>query len=329
MFSKLAVKYPIAMIALTVIVSAFGSTSVKIINESIPIFTVAAIRWMAVGTIIGALSHKSFNHIHRKQAKDIIIQATLQMVLGLAWFGALTFTKATNSSITFLLVPIMIYVGSVFFLKEPRSSRVLAGSLVALVGGFLLFGTPAFGGGDSKELIGNGLLLVTVVSWSALALHGKRVITDENINAILSIRFISVGVVAAVLALLFEELPSVDSISLASALWLAIFIFIIGVFSNLVFYRALVHVQAEEISTLLYLDPLIGVISGVLILGETMSGAGLLASGVIVAGVLISHPVHVNRMLYYRRTSHSNFEEFLRWARQEYESMHSLMKKYF
>jgi len=191
-----------------------------------------------------------------------------------------------------------------------------------------MFGLPILSS-STQELIGNGLLLISTVGVAATVLHGKSIITNSNIIVVLGSRFMITGLVAAGIALVFEDPFKSFNVPLDAMLWLLGSTLIGGAWSIYVTYKSLTYVRAEDVSVLFYLDPLVGVLGGAIILGETLSGPTFIAAAIMLCGVFIAHPVHLTRTVYYKKTTHSTFEEFMHWARKEYESMNHFMRKFF
>lgn len=308
---------------------ALNSVLGKIGLETIPPFVYSGVRYLFGGLILIAFGYLAGQSLAKANPRHVVIQSVLQIIMGFSWFYALTLTQALNAAIIFLLTPILVYVGSILFLNEPRSVKALAGSLVAFVGGILMFGAPAIGGGSSEELIGNGLLLVSAASLAAVILHSKKVITEKNIHAILGVRWMVAGLAGLLVALGTNDLVELSAISRSSAIALLLGTVVAGAFGLIIFYRALEHMKAEDSASLFYIDPLVGTIASAVILGEVLSDSALIAAGVIVMGVIISHPVHINRTVYYQKFTHSRFEEFLHWARKEYSTVSNVLRKYF
>ena len=326
--SRFLKKYAFGLLGLAVMLTSINSVLGKIAIEDIPPFLFIGIRYFSIALIFGGIAYHAGQKLKDVKTVHLVVQCLVQAAVGMAWFGSLVFTQAINVSILFLLEPILIYVGSVLFLKEPRSTRALVGALIALIGGLLMFGAPVFSG-DGRELIGNGLIMFAVVGYAALILHSKYVITDKNLYSILGLRFLVAGLSGLLLSSFFEDPSTIASSELTSLLALVVSITFAGAFGIWLFYKALEHMRAEDSATLLYLDPLTGSIMGAVVLGETLSSLALVAAGIIVVGVLVAHPVHVNRVIYYHKYKHSKFEEFWEWAKGEYQEITRMVKRYF
>lgn len=326
--NSLIKRYPFALMALATSLTAVNSVLGKISFEDIPPFLFIGTRYLVIGLMFIVIARYAGHKLNEASTKDIVIQCVLQVVVGMAWFGSLIYTQAINVAILFLLEPVVVYVGSIIFLREPRSNRALAGALVALTGGVLMFGAPALSD-DPRQMIGNGLLLIAVFGYAALLLHSKKVITDKNLFTVLGLRFMAAGLAGLLLTSVFENPSTILTASASSLSALTLSITVCGFFGMWLFYKALEHMRAEDSASILYFDPLVGTIAGAVILGETLNDAALVAAGIIIAGVLISHPVHTNRTLYYLKYNQSRFEEFVHWAKTEFDDVFKLVKRYF
>lgn len=327
--NRAVAKYPLQAMILSIVLGAPSSVLAKIGYEGIPPFLYSGLRYAGGGLVLLMVAWHLRQRLKSSDSLDLLIQIILQLLVGGTWFYALTLTQAINSSIIFLLTPILVYIGSVLFLHEPRSDRALAGSLIAFVGGIVLFGAPAITGDPSKEVIGNGLLLISSAGLAATIIHSKKILRDDNIHLVLAMRWVVTGLVLCVLSLVLENPSDIKQASTGSIAALLIATFVAGSLALLLFYQALEHMRAEDSASIYYLDALIGSLAGAIFLGEILSTLTLGASGIIIFGVLISHPVHVNRMRYYQKLKHSNFEEFMRWAKREYLSAQKFISKYF
>lgn len=306
-----------------------NSLLAKIGYETIPPFLFAGIRYFLGGFLILFVGWFLLEKIRREDYRHLSVQVALQIGAALCWYWALTFTQAVNASIIFLLVPIMVYVGSVLFLGEPRSNKALMGALLAFSGGMLLFGAPAISNAEESQIVGNGLLLVSAAMFAALILHSKKIITENNIRSVLGLRWFATGIVALIVSAGFEDIGRITDASMSSLLALVLAVTLAGGIGVLIFYKALEHMKAEDSASILYIDPLIGSIAAALIIGETLSSASLIAALVVVVGVIITHPVHIQRTMYYLRFKHSRFEDFVRWAKHELDSLGAIARRFF
>ena len=308
---------------------ALNSTLAKIAMEYLPVFFYTGSRYMVIGAMFILLAqYRKERIVHTQQSiAGHAVQIALQAITGLAWMYGVSLTDPINASIAFLLSPILIYVGSVIFLGEPRSNKALAGSLIALVGGALLIGAPTLNGDGSQQMIGNGLLLLSAASLASLIIHTKKMYAFASRNYILGVRFFATGIVAFLLSIGLDETSAVGSASVEAWVALALAITLGGVIGLSIFYQALKHMRAEDSAALFYIDPLAGSVIAALVLGNTLSPAALVATSFIVLGVVVAHPVHIHRTVFYYLEHVSRFDQFVHWLKAKYLDLQITLKR--
>lgn len=325
--AKIVKQHPYISMLFAGSLMAFNSVLAKVIGEEVPTFFFVGLRYTLIGVCFLVAAHILHDFkVRPKAVRWLVLLAALQTISIFGWFYGLQYTKAINVSLFDLLIPIVVYVGSIFFLHEPRSNRALSGSLVALVGGVMLFGAPR-AVESSSELFGNGLILGSAIGTAFVILLTKKLFAYASRNTILGICFFITGMVGLLVSSVFDDLSMLSDISAKVGVLMVVSVLVTGAFSLGLYYAALKHMRAEDSASLFYVNPLIGSIAGVVILGETMSNAALIAAGVIVLGVIISHPIHINRLLFYQKEHISQFVQFIEWMKDEYRSISKLLKK--
>lgn len=324
----LAKKNPVLLMVIANVLMGGNSVLAKIGFESIPPLLFGGMRYFFASLVILFFGWLAIEKYDPKDNASLFVQASLQVLCAVTWFWALTLTQAINVTIIFLLTPIMVYVGSVLFLGEPRSQKALSGSLIAFCGGVLMFGAPVISGGDTDAMIGNGLMLISATSLAFLIIHSKKIITEKNRRTVLGVRWLSAAMAFFILSLAVENPADIQDASTRSLLALVIAAIFAGALGVLLFYKALEHMRAEDSSAIFYIDTLTGTLLSAIVLGEELSDTALIAAGIIIAGVLVAHPVHINRFMYYQKFNLSKFDEFMHWAKKEYSEITHLLKRY-
>lgn len=321
----------VTLMALSSVFVGFNSVLSKIaLDAGFGAFTFIGFRFGITGLLflLTALWVSSKLEIKRNTMLGLGVQVILQIGMSVTWIGALTLTDPINASIAFLLTPIIVYLGSVTVLHEPRSIRALSGSLVALVGGLLLFGAPSIGDGNSDALLGNGLLLISSVFLAAMIIHTKFLYGYMGRNYILGTRFFAGGLTCFVFALFSEGLGHLAQVEAKGWIALALGIIVSGYIGLSLFYKALRYMRAEDSSSLFYIDPLVGAVGAAVILGNTLSDGALVASSVILLGVLVAHPIHINRMNFYYLEHISRFDKFVGWIKSASLNAREVIRKF-
>ncbi len=292
----------VSMFALAMMISGPSVVAVKIAVDEIHPLILGAIRSIVVGLLVALVAY-FLKHRPRFLLRKLWFPSILYAVNMAFFVFALEKTSALVIAISVLLVPIFVYIGAVTYLKEYRSNRALLGSLVGLAGAVLLVVFPLFSSGDSGEststtLLGNLFALGAAISYSAVILTSKRLQMQYDVYSIIANRFVAGGVLLLVTGLAVgETIPT--SLSSDVAYSMIYYVIIGGVLLNMLLFKALDYMKAEDSSSLIYLDTLSGAAAAVILLDESLNTAGIIGASIIVAGVFIAHPVHIHAWLHH------------------------------
>lgn len=314
------------MIAANILFGA-NSVLVKLGTENMSPLMFGTIRYTSIGILIFV----GLRHIPISIPKynfRLILHGLMVTVFTLSMFYGLQYSKAINHALLLLLVPILVYMGSVFFLKEKWSTRGISGALVGMLGGLLLLAAPLYGGQESVStaLFGNALLFISIILWAGIILHTKYLYKGFTGDEIVFTSFILPGLTMFLLMLATEGVPQVN-LGMSDIIVLLVAILLSGYLGVKLFYTALRNMSAGDTSSLFYLDPLSGFLLAAILLGETLTAGALIGASAIIAGILIAHPVHHHRMHYYLTDYHSSLYELFRWFEVHYEHARKAIRK--
>jgi drug/metabolite transporter (DMT)-like permease len=219
------------------------------------------------------------------------------------WMGALGFaaafalshwgiarSSATNAALLIVVEPLTLVALGPLLLGERLTRREAAGAAVAVVGAVLvvLNGVP----GVTLELLprwrGDLLLVLSGVGYASYSLLGRTVLTDSNAAAITARSIVWGAVVMAPLAALewaAGARPVATPSAIAGTLYLA---FVITAGAYLVWNWALARVEAARAAPFLTIQPVVGALLGVAILGDPFTIFTAAGGVLIVAGLLVT-----------------------------------------
>jgi drug/metabolite transporter (DMT)-like permease len=197
-----------------------------------------------------------------------------------------------SSGITALLVtttPAYIVLLAHFFLPDEKLNRFKAiGVLLALGGALLLAvrgesGLPDVG---KANPIGYLLIMVGLVSESAMAIFVRLRMRDLDVLDVSSVRLLTAALVVLPVAMLVEgvDLDGVDQIGMLSLFYAAIVGALAGQFLS--FYIT-GRFGATAFSLTSYIVPPVAAITGVVLLGETITVGMLIGMALIIFGVYL------------------------------------------
>lgn len=199
----------------------------------------------------------------------------------------ISYTTASQSALIQSSIPVVTAIMAVLWLGERLSAQRVAGIVLAVAGVALIVArTPASGTGSNPAL-GNALTIASVFSWGVYTMFAKRIANADPLAVTTLVSVI--GTVMLIPAALVET-TDISLASISTKGWLAVAF--LGVFPSavayLLFNRALRDIDASVVGTLMNLTPVIGVLSGVIVLGETVTTTAIAGGVIVLAGVFVS-----------------------------------------
>ncbi|MGD9630119.1 MAG: EamA family transporter [Pyrinomonadaceae bacterium] len=288
----------IVMIAAFAAVYIFwGSTylAIKYTIETLPPFLMAGSRFAFAGAIllVWARFTKDYETPRLVHWKTAAIVGTFLLLGG---NGAVVLaSQYIPSSLTALLVatePLWIVLLSWLWLRTGRPNwRVGLGLLIGFVGVYLLIaGKPAgVDGGGYGRWIGIVAVMVGALSWATGSIYGLRSPTPRSSLLTAGMQMLAGSVSLFAVGLLRGEYASFDPSAVSSSSIFALVYLI--VFGSLIGFTAyswlLKNAQPAMVSTYAYVNPVIAVILGWSIAGESMTAQMLIGAFVVVASVVL------------------------------------------
>ena len=249
----------------------------------------AGIRWVIAGVIFIA-----FLKWHGKslpKAKELIHLTVVGLTLIGFGNGLVVFSEQwIPSGLTALLlttVPFFMVGLESLLPRGPKlNATTLTGLVMGLVGVCLIFGQDIKYLSDPDNLIGVLGLLGAVFSWSMGSLYSKYVKVDVHPLMGASVQMLIAGIFLNVIGISIGELPrlSFEINGLLSLAYLIIFGSFVGYGS---YIYALAKLPLSLVSTYAYINPLIALFLGWIILDEKLNFQIVIAAVVIIAGVFI------------------------------------------
>ncbi len=292
MKSRLDLKLILALITIAIV---WGTTylGIRIAVETIPPWFVTAMRQgMAAVILLGILLyHHQLKWIGWPSLRRQIILSSLMIIIA---NGMTTVAEQhIPSGLTSLLnslTPIVVFIASVVIGLQKLNLKGVVGVIVGFCGVAFIFREGIGDLLDPSYKTGVLFLAIAISGWSAGTIYGKMY-AHQTTNIILDLfyQFFFSAVVQLIFAFLFsnEIEPSKWSFnSLFAVFYLAIFGSIIGFFC---YHYALKRVKATEVAILSYFNTIIAIFLGWLILDEVITFDLLIATVLIISGVIITN----------------------------------------
>lgn len=282
------------MLLLLLTMMVWGSTFMvtKDLIAIWPPFTIAFVR-VAVGTLVVlpfALSRKPPGM--RLPWGAIWSMGFIGVALYYVVFNvAMMHVSASQGALVQASIPAMTALVAVLWLGE-RATGLRWLGIAMSVGGVLIVFSGSASDGAPSSLLGNLLMFTSVVCWGLYTALAKRVANFDTLvvtaavtgtGALLLLPLAGYEIVTANLA--GEGLPPLPLLGWFELLYLG------GIASGvayLLYNASLRHLDASEVGVYTNLIPIVGVLCGVVVLGDPLSARAIIGGLVVMFGVWIT-----------------------------------------
>jgi drug/metabolite transporter (DMT)-like permease len=281
-------------LALFTIWIVWGSTylAIRVVVREMPPFAAASLRFVSAGLAMAALAffvERASGWPDRRQLLDYSLIGVL--FLGFGNGLVMWSEQRIPSGIAALMVAtVPLWITFLDGLRpggQAWTLRVWLGTLIGLLGVFLV-ARPA-GGGWSGHGAGIAALQVATISWTLGALYSQALPRKLPILTAAAVEMLAGSLVLVFESALLREDWALVRASSTGA-WLGLVY--LAIFGSLVGFTAFSYclnvLPASTVGTYAYVNPVVAVALGALILGEPISGGLVTGGALIVTGVVVT-----------------------------------------
>ena len=282
-------------IGLVVLYLVWGSTylGMKLAIDTVPPFVMGFLRFVPAGLLLaGAVALRDRRTIRRPsavQVRDASIVGTCLLLggTGLVAWGQQTIATGI-AALLIGLVPMWLAVFGRLLFGDRIPVLAAAGIAVGLVGVAIL----AWPAGDVGRLDPAGLLALTVapVFWSLGTLYAtKRAVLPRPALFATGIQMVAGGLAFLVAALVTGETTGLDPSAVSTTSWFGIgYLVVVGSLIGFTTFAWLLTVAPlGRVATYAYVNPVVAVILGWVVLAEPLTARTAVAGAVIVFAVAL------------------------------------------
>ncbi len=269
----------------------FGSAPIlgKLALEAFPSFAIVGFR-VGVGALVFYILQRFRGNLELDKTSHYFyfaLFAVFGIILNqLLFFTGLSLTTATNTSLLAVLIPVFAILVSAFVGNDTLTWRKIAGIIVAGCGVVYLI-DPTKASFSSATTQGDILVLLNSLSYAIYLAISKKLISHYGSLKSITWLFLFGSIINVPVGL--YSLQSVDLQQVSTNAWLALAGVVI--FPTILAYYwntwALARVEPSIVAIYVYLQPIIGTILAITILGETWNPRLFAAMGLIFAGVFL------------------------------------------
>ena len=281
------------ILSLVTVAIVWGTTylGIRVAVETIPPWFVTSIRQgIAAAIVFGIILYKKeLSWIGWKNFKTQFVLAILMLVIANSFTTIAEQTLPSGlTSIMSAMSPVIVFIGSLAIGLQKPNWKGFIGVLLGFTGVVFIFRNGLSDILDPNYKTGMLFLSIAIVSWSLAVLYSKKHSHESNnITLNLFYQFTIATVIQFAMAFIFSSDTNTDDWSLKSifaTLYLAIFGSVITFFA---YFYALKKVSAVRVSVLNYVNTVIAITLGWLLLDEIITLDFIIAAFLIMLGVFI------------------------------------------
>ena len=282
-----------AYVAYAAICILWGTTfvAIRVAIETIPTLLVTGLRFVTAGLILLGIAALTGARFPRRahEWRDHIISGVLMVAFG---NSLVVYAEHQLSSGFAALLAAMIPIWMAVMESMLGQSRMTLGRAIGLAlgfGGVGLLVAPAIGRLDMSLpfFLAVGAMQLSSICWNSGTLYSRRHQTASDPMANAVIQILAGGVSVMFFAFLTGEHLSVSMFSVRSVIALLYMAVFGSVIAYTAYLYALTKLSPGKVSSYAYVNPLVAVIFGALLLHEAVTLRMIAAMVVILTGVAI------------------------------------------
>jgi drug/metabolite transporter (DMT)-like permease len=291
----------LALAAFITVCIVWGTTylAIRVAVETIPPFLLTAMRFVIAGIVMLAIASMRGEKIPRdaRTLGNLVVIGFLMVAVGnLAVVWAEQWVPSGLAALFVATAPFWMAIIELFRSGGERlDARGAIGMLIGF-GGVAMLVTPKGAGGsyDMHFVIGALAMQLGSMSWQLGSVRGKYYLKDVPLMVSASLQMLFGGLICCIVGIVLGEPARLTFTprTFAALAYLTVFGSIIA-YSAYVY--ALAHIRTTKMSLYAYVNPVIAVIAGWLILHEELTWVSIAAMCVILAGVALVQTAGMRR----------------------------------
>ena len=284
---------PVKLAAFAGIYLIWGTTylAIALAIRSLPPFTVGAIRYLTAGSVMYAwLRSREPRPFDGLNIPGTLLCGVLMSGIGNGF--VMWAQKGVPSGVAALFVaslPMLILLFDWAFFSRQKPARVATLGVIVGLAGVAVLATHTGGMSGRIHPIHLLAVLAAEVSWAIATLLQRRFVPIRRIVNFTCLQLFAGGVFQLSAALIGRDWQVLAAHGVASSSLLAVaYLTIAGTLvANNCYSYLIAHVSAHKVSTYALVNPVIALALGVVVLGEKVSWAMLIASALVLLGVAL------------------------------------------
>jgi len=205
----------------------------------------------------------------------------------LLFIGGLSLTKAANTSLLAVTIPIFTLVVSLIIGSEKLSVSKIIGIALAATGIVFLI-DPRAASFSSETTLGDLMIIVNSLSYGIYVATSKETLTRNGAFRSMMWIFVFASIICVPVGVI--SISSIEATEVGIDIWLLVVYIAIGATAApyLLNAWAIARVSPSTVAVFVYLQPLIGFVMAVIFLGENLDFRFIIAALLVFSGVFLT-----------------------------------------
>jgi drug/metabolite transporter (DMT)-like permease len=286
------------LLAFAIIYFVWGSTflAIRIGVHEVPPFLFAAMRFSVAGLVLyGWMIARGERSPNRRQWMSVFFLALLIFVLdyGLL-FWAEQRVPSGIAAVMMATIPVFMALSEILFLRTQRLTARLGLALLIGIGGVAVLMSHSLGyslnlGGAPIDTMGAAALIIGSISWSIASVLTRRLPLPASKVMSSGAQMLAGGVLLAFTAGALGEFRNFHPSTVSPGAWFSLlYLIVAGSIVGFTAYVWLIHHESPtKVGTYAYVNPVVAVLVGYFLGGETLGLRTILGTLFVLISVVV------------------------------------------
>jgi drug/metabolite transporter (DMT)-like permease len=282
------------LLAFAIIYFVWGSTflAIRVGVREVPPLVLASMRFFIAGAALflwmrlrGTLS---------PTLREWLAASVLAVCIFVVDYGLLFWAEQRVPSgiaaVMLATIPVFMALSEILFLRTQRLTFRLALALLVGIGGVAVLVSHSVSFGEAPiDRAGAIALVIAALSWSIASALTRKVPLPESKAMSAAAQMLAGGILLAAVAAIFGEFHGFRPQSVSRGAWFALaYLIVAGSIIGFTAYVWLIHHQSPtKVGTYAYVNPVVAVIVGYFLGGETVGPRTLLGTLLVLVSVIV------------------------------------------
>ena len=282
------------LLAFAIIYFVWGTTflAIRIGVREVPPFLLAGMRFLVAGLVLyGWMIARGEPSPSGRHWRSVVFLAVLIFVFdyGLL-FWAEQRVPSGVAAVMMATIPVFMAMSEIIFLRTQRLTARLALALLIGIGGVAVLMSHSLNlGGAAIDSAGAAALIIAAMSWSVASALARKLPLPPSKVMSSGAQMLAGGVLLALTAAALGEFRAFNPSTVPRGAWLALLYLIIA--GSIIAFTAYVwlihHESPTKVGTYAYVNPVVAVLAGYFLGGETLGLRTILGTLFVLVSVVV------------------------------------------